>query len=157
MSNRKFHPFVTFAIIAGLLGLGVIIGMVVAPVRAQSMNDRMGFVDVKKALEEHPKRQSVLDQISAFEEAKRKELPSLGTEPTKAEIDQYVRKRDQILSEIDKERTRLIAPLIDDVEAKTKKLGEETGIDFILERGSVLYGGIDLTPKVINRLNGKLD
>jgi outer membrane protein len=153
MNKSRNQKLIALIIVAGFVALGIVVGMVVAPVRAQSMYNSMGYVDIQKALDEHPKRQSVYDQMQTFEKAKMEELPSLDTaNATKAQIADYLKKQNDILDEVQKERERLFAPLIDDVDNMTKAVGKEAGIEMILDAKSVLYGGIDLTPEVIRRL-----
>jgi outer membrane protein len=153
MNIMKKQQLSALLIISGFVSLGIVVGMVVAPVWAQSMYNSMGYVDIQKALDEHPGKQAVFDQMQTFEKAKWEELPALdATNPTKAEIADYLSKQNEILGAVQKERERLFAPLVDDVEKTTKAVGEEADIEMILDAKSVLYGGIDLTPEVINRL-----
>jgi Skp family chaperone for outer membrane proteins len=154
MKNTKNNPLVTFAIVAGLVSLGILAGMIIAPVRAQSTYANIGFVDIKKALDGHPRKQAVFDQIHAFEQAKMDELAALQaqTNMTDQQRQQLMEKLYQSRDEIDAERQRLTAPLIQDVIDATNAIGQESGIEVILEGGSVMYGGLDLTPLVIQRL-----
>ena len=154
MKNTRNNPLATFAIVAGLVSLGIMAGMIIAPVRAQSTYANIGFVDVKKALDAHPRKQAVFDQIHAFEQAKMNELAALQaqTNMTDQQRQQLMEKLYQSRDEIDAERQRLTAPLIQDVIDATNAIGQESGIEVILEGGSVMYGGLDLTPLVIQRL-----
>ena len=59
-----------------------------------------------------------------------------------------------IQAEVDAESRRLSEPLIEDVIDATTTIGEESGIEVILEAGSVMWGGLDLTPLIISRIQG---
>ena len=155
MRNARTHSLATFAIVAGLVSLGIAAGMVIAPVRAQSTYASIGFVDIQKALDAHPQKQAVFEQLRAFEQAKMDELAALQNQPnmTDAQRQQLMEKIYQSRDDIDAERQRLTAPLIQDLRDATNAIGQESGIEVILEGGSVMYGGLDLTPLVIQRLS----
>ena len=48
----------------------------------------------------------------------------------------------------------LTGPLEQEVYDAVMTVGEETGIEVIIDSQAVLYGGMDLTPAVINNLGG---
>jgi outer membrane protein len=156
MIKNKLQPMTTFLVVSVLVSLGVVVGMAITPARAQSPFTKIGFVDYKQALGEHPKRQGIYDQMQTYQKAKMAELPALdvSSSPTKAQIDDYLKKQSQITADIQKENDRLIAPLIEDIDKTIKEIGQEWGAEIILQGESVLYGGLDLTPEVIKRLQG---
>jgi Skp family chaperone for outer membrane proteins len=141
--------------VAGLVGLGVVAGMIIAPVRAQSTFASIGYVDVQTVLESHPQYTTVMQQIQSFRQAKYDEINALQQGATTDEQRQAVVQRiSQVQDEISNEGTRLTDPLIQSVIDTTKAIGQESGIEVILEGSSVMYGGLDLTPLVVARIQG---
>ncbi len=152
----EFRSFMPFLLVATLVALGVMAGMVIAPVKAQSTYASIGFVDVQEALASHPDLQNVLTQIQAFENARMDELASYQEldSLTEAERQQLMEDLYRVRDEVDQERQRLTEPLIQDVIDATTAIGEESGIEVILEAGSVMWGGLNLTPLIINHIHG---
>ncbi|MCX6646274.1 MAG: OmpH family outer membrane protein [bacterium] len=149
-------PFLSLLIIGLLVALGIATGMIIAPVKAQSTFATIGFVDVQKALAAHPDFQPVMTQIQAFEDAKIAELSSYENVDTMTDEQrqQLMTDVNRIQDEVSAERQRLTAPLIQDIVDATTSVGEESGIEVILEAGSVMWGGLDLTPLIITRITG---
>jgi Skp family chaperone for outer membrane proteins len=146
---------VMFAVVGVLVALGIVAGMVIAPVRAQSTYNTIGYVDIQKALQAHPKRQAVYDQIAAFQQAKMDELTAMqnqNTQMTDAQRQALMDKYYQAKDDIDAETKRLIQPLYEDIHTASAAIGQESGVEVIIDGGFVLYGGLDLTPLVIQRL-----
>ncbi len=152
----EFRTFMPFLLVATLVALAVMAGMVIAPVKAQSTYASIGYVDVQEALASHPDLQDVLTQIQAFEDARTDELSSYQEldSLTEAERQQMVEDLYRVRDEVDRERQRLTEPLIQDVIDATTAIGEESGIEVILEAGSVMWGGLNLTPLIINHIQG---
>ncbi len=148
---RQIGPFVMVGL---LVALGIATGMIIAPVRAQSTYASIGYVDVQEALSAHPDLQDVLTQIQQYEDAKLEELAEYGSleEMTEAEREQFMQDIYRIQDEVDAERQRLTEPLIQDVIDATTAIGHESGIEVILEAGAVMWGGLNLTPLIVEQL-----
>lgn len=152
----EFRSFIPFLLASTLVALAVMAGMVIAPVKAQSTYASIGYVDVQEALASHPDLQNVLAQIQAFEDARMDELSSYQDldSLTDTERQQLMDDLYRLRDEVDQERQRLTEPLIQDVIDATTAIGEESGIEIILEAGSVMWGGLNLTPLIINHIQG---
>lgn len=156
MNKRIDKTFISTVVIGGLVALGVVTGMVIAPVRAQSTYATIGYVNIQDALSAHPDLQPVLTQIQAYEDVRLDELSgyedleSMTEEERRQMMDDLYR----IQEEVDQERQRLTEPLIQDVIDATTAVGEESGIEIILEAGAVMWGGLNLTPLIVQRIQG---
>jgi len=151
----NMKPVVSLGLIAFIVSLGVMTGMIIAPTMAQSTYASIGYVDVEQAIESHPDLQNVMTAIQAFEDAKFAELADqYGDMSSISDTDRQQLMNDlyQVQSEIDNEKQRLTEPLIQDVLDVTAEIGEESGIEVILEAGSVMWGGLNMTPLVVARL-----
>lgn len=159
MKNMIYRQQLTLSLVTGVMvAAGIAVGMVIAPVMAQSTYAKIGYVDLEKCISSHPKTQSVMAQINAFQKAKQEELKkefSSTNTLTDAQRQLLMERLAEVQKEVDAERKRLTEPIIQDVLNATKKIGEESGpsgLEVILEGGSVIYGGLDLTPEVIRRI-----
>lgn len=155
--NSQYNPILTACIVGGLVAIGIAVGMVVAPVRAQSTFASIGYVDVQEALASHPELDNVLAQMDMFEQGKIEELAEYQdrTDLTQAEREALMQALMNAQEEIDAELDRLTTPLIDDIEAVTSEVGLEAGIEVILEAGAVMWGGLNLTPEIVRRLQNQ--
>jgi Skp family chaperone for outer membrane proteins len=142
-------------IILGILvAAGIATGMVIAPVMAQSTYASIGYVDVQEALHAHPDLQNVLSQIQTYEQTRLDELSQYQDVDnlTSEQRQQLMEDIYRIREEVEDERQRLTEPLIQDIIDATADIGEESGIEVILEAGSIMWGGLNLTPLVVQRL-----
>jgi len=139
-----------------LLGLGIAAGMVISPAQA-SIDAQVGYVDSQQALRSHPQYQNVKAQVDRVKEQKLNELAgySNADQLTDAQRQQLMDDLDRIQGEIDAEAQRLFEPIIQDVLDATTEVGTESGISVIVEKDVVLYGGLNLTPVVIQKLTGQ--
>src|SRR5881628_3067624 len=120
---------------AAVVALLVLIGVVAwqsGPVLGQSFS--IGYVDMQRALDNHPRKASSEQALQEFFQAKQREFQqrakSLG--PVQ---------REELLSGLDK-----------DIRAAVEKVGRDRGVSIVLDRTVVLYGGMDLTDAVIAQL-----
>ncbi|HEX9744911.1 MAG TPA: OmpH family outer membrane protein [bacterium] len=151
------NGYVKTLILGSCIAVGVMVGMIIAPVRAQSAFASVGYIDVQAALQAHPDLQNVLDQIQVYEDSRKEELNQYTSQSTLTaeQRSQMMEDLYRIQAEVDQERTRLTNPLIDDILQATADVAEESqSIEIILESGSVMWGGLNLTPLVIDRING---
>lgn len=147
--GRRFPwLWVTIAIAVVVVATGV--GYVVwrgEPVLGQSFS--IAYVDLGKALDGHPRRASSERALQEFLAAKQREFSSRARTMTPAqrqELDrqiqeQFVRRREELLSGLDK-----------DIRAAVEKIAKDRGFTIVLERSAVLFGGTDLTDAVIEQL-----
>lgn len=138
---------------AAVAVLLILIGLVAwqsGPVLGQSFS--VGYVDMQRALDNHPRKASSERALQEFFEAKQREFQqrakSLGP-VQRQELDrqlqqEFVQKREELLSGLDK-----------DIRASVEKVSRDRGVSVVLDRSVVLYGGVDLTDAVIAQLTVK--
>jgi len=112
----------------------------------------IGYVDMQRALDNHPRKASSERALQEFFQAKQREFQerakSLGP-VQRQELDrqlqqEFVQKREELLSGLDK-----------DIRTAVEKVSRDRGVSFVLDRAVVLYGGVDLTDAVIAQLTAK--
>lgn len=121
-----------------------------SPVLGQSFS--IGYVDMQKALDSHPRRPASERALQEFFQAKQREFQqrSRSLDATqRQDLDrqlqqQFIQKREELLGGLDK-----------DIRATVVKVAKDRGISIVLDRTVVLYGGVDLTDAVVAQLTGK--
>ncbi len=136
---------------------GVVIALVVilglwagAPALGQSFS--IGYVDMQKAVDSHPRRAASEKALQEFFQAKQREFQqrSRGMSAVqRQELDrqlqqQFLQKREELFSGLDKE-----------VRQAVEKVAADQGMSIVLDRTVVLYGGTDLTDAVIAQIAQK--
>ncbi|HLA24544.1 MAG TPA: OmpH family outer membrane protein [bacterium] len=137
-------------VVALLVGVGFWVGLPAVPVLGQSLS--IGYVDMQKALEGHPRRSASERALQEFFQAKQREFQqrSRGLDAVqRQELDrqmqqQFVQKREDLLGGLDK-----------DIRGAVEQVAKDRGITVVLDRTVVLYGGTDLTDAVVAKLAGK--
>ena len=137
-------------VIVALAGVGFWVGLPAVPALGQSLS--IGYVDMQKALEGHPRRSASERALQEFFQAKQREFQqrSRGLNAVqRQELDrqmqqQFVQKREELLGGLDK-----------DIRAAVEQVAKDRGITVVLDRTVVLYGGTDLTDAVVAKLTGK--
>ncbi len=112
----------------------------------------IGYVDMQRALDNHPHKASSERALQEFLQAKQREFQQRAKSLTpvqRQELDkqlqrEFVQKREELLSGLDK-----------DIRAAVERVSRDRGVGIVLDRAVVLYGGIDLTDAVIAQLAGK--
>lgn len=135
------------AIGAGLLVIVVVAGVLVlrqAPVMGQSFS--VGYVEMQRALDNHPRKASSERALQEFFQAKQREFQERSKGMTafqRQELDrvlqqQIFEKRNELLGGLDKELRQAV-----------ETIAKQAGVTVVLDRAVVLYGGTDLTDAVI--------
>jgi outer membrane protein len=136
---------------AAVVALAVVLALWAgAPVVGQSLS--IGYVDMQKALEAHPRRSASERALQEFFQAKQREFQqrSRGLNAVqRQELDrqlqqQFLARREELFSGLDR-----------DIRQAVEKVAADRGISIVLDRTVVLYGGTDLTDAVIAQLTGR--
>jgi outer membrane protein len=134
-------------VIAALVVLAVWAG---APALGQSFS--IGYVDMQKALEGHPRKAASERALAEFFQAKQREFQerSRGLSAVqRQELDRQLQQ--QFLAR----REELFGGLDRDLRQAVEKVATDRGVSIVLDRTVVLYGGTDLTDAVVAQLTGK--
>lgn len=134
-------------VVIALVALGLWVG---APALGQSFS--IGYVDMQKALDSHPRRSASEKALQEFFQAKQREFQSRSrgmTAVQRQELDrqlqqQFLGKREELFSGLDKE-----------VRQAVQQVAADQGISIVLDRTVVLYGGTDITDAVVALVSKK--
>ncbi|MBI3998385.1 MAG: OmpH family outer membrane protein [Armatimonadetes bacterium] len=141
------------AIVAGLVVVVVVAaGLLVrqAPALAQSFS--VGFVDMQRALDNHPRKASSERALQEFFQAKQREFQERSKTMTAFQRQELDR---QLQQQILEKRNELLGGLDKELRGAVEVVAKVAGVTVVLDRAVVLYGGTDLTEAVIKQIKGK--
>jgi outer membrane protein len=151
------HARRTLRTVAAAVGVAVVIAAVVLlgrsgapPVFGQSFV--IGFVDMQRALDAHPRKAASERALQEFFQAKQREFAQRARGLTPEQRQQLDR---QLQQQIIQKRQELLGGLDRDLRAAVEQVARAENVSIVLERSVVLFGGVDLTDQVIKRLTGK--
>ncbi|MDR7543810.1 MAG: OmpH family outer membrane protein [Armatimonadota bacterium] len=121
-----------------------------APALGQSFS--VGYVDMQRALDSHPRRASSERALQEFFQAKQREFQERSKGMTAFQRQELDRRLQQQI--LDK-RNELLGGLDKEIRAAVEDAAKQAGVSVVLERSVVLYGGNDLTEAVIKQIKGK--
>lgn len=61
----------------------------------------------------------------------------------------------QLQDRLAQKEREVMAPVLDKVTAAIKKVADSKGLTIVVDKQTVLYGGVDITDDVIKNLGGK--
>lgn len=147
--------------LAGLLLVGLLLG-------APSFADTIGLVDMQQLLSRYDAAKNAEEEFNKKQEAYQKKLDKHQEKIKKAKEknkkEDYIQELvDQMQEEMGPEqeqllryRAQLMGSLRQKVLAVARQVAKDQGVDVIVDKQAVLFGGYDITEFVIDRLN-KLD
>ncbi|HET7265050.1 MAG TPA: OmpH family outer membrane protein [bacterium] len=141
---------IAIAVIVVLAAAGLFVARSGTPAFGQSMT--IGYVDMARALDAHPGRASAESALRDYARAqvadaqqKMKTMSATQKQDLQRQVDQAIfKKRSELLGGLDK-----------DIRAAVDKVAKQQGVNVVLTRDVVLYGGVDLTDQVIKVVSGK--
>jgi len=112
----------------------------------------IGYVDMARALDAHPGRASAEAALRDYAQAQVADAQQKMKTMSAAQKQDLQRQVDQ---DIFKKRAELLGGLDKDIRAAVEKAAKAQGVNVVLSREAVLYGGVDLTDQVIKIISGK--
>ena len=112
--------------------------------------EKIGVIDSQKIVFQHPKLESVTQQLKVISQTKENEMKAAVDKETdqnkKMEI--YQTKRRELATE----EQRLMEPLFKESQIAVRTVAKVKGITVVIEKSAVYFGGIDITDDVIQEL-----
>lgn len=141
------------AVVAGLVVIVVVAAVLLlrqTPVLGQSFS--VGYVEMQRALDSHPRRASSERALQEFFQAKQREFQERSKGMTAFQRQELDR---QLQQQIFGKRNELLGGLDKELRAAVETVAKENAVTVVLDRAVVLYGGTDLTEAVIKVIKGK--
>src|SRR3990172_994997 len=140
------------AIGAGLVVILVVAGVLVlrqVPVVGQSFS--VGYVEMQRALDSHPRKASSERALQEFFQAKQREFQERSKTMTAFQRQELDR---QLQQQILEKRGELLGGLDKEIRAAVEQVAKQSNVTIVLDRSVVLFGGVDLTESVIKFVKG---
>ena len=141
------------AIAAGviiILGLaGALLWRQVPVAMGQSFS--VGYVEMQRALDNHPRKVSSERALQEFFQAKQREFQERSKTMTAFQRQELDR---QLQQEILQKRGELLGGLDKEIRAAVEQIAKQSNVTIVLDRSVVLFGGVDLTEAVIKFVKG---
>lgn len=141
-------------IAVGVIAILVIAGFLVVqkvPI-ATGQSFSVGYVEMQRALESHPRKVSSERALQEFFQAKQREFQERSKGMTAFQRQELDR---QLQQQILEKRSELLGGLDKEIRAAVETAAKQAGVTVVLDRTVVLYGGTDLTEAVIKQIKGK--
>ncbi|MGQ0568925.1 MAG: OmpH family outer membrane protein [Armatimonadota bacterium] len=141
-----------------VIAVGVIVIVAVAAVlvtrqaTALGQSFSIGYVEMQRALDSHPRKASSERALQEFFQAKQREFQQRSKGMTAFQRQELDRKLQQQILE---KRNDLLGGLDKEIRTAVETAAKQTGVTVVLDRTVVLYGGTDLTDTVIKTVTGK--
>ncbi|MGC8716545.1 MAG: OmpH family outer membrane protein [bacterium] len=118
---------------------------------------KIGYVDINKALEAHPDIDKARSALNSFalktKDDYQKQLDAAIKDKSANEAQQIKADYEAKLNAaVAKKWQDLLSPMLNDIEQATKNIAKAKGIDIVLKKDSIIYGGIDITDDVIKAI-----
>lgn len=136
--------------IAVVVIVGAALALRQVPVFGQSF--AVGYVEMQRALESHPRKASSERALQEFYQAKQREFQERSKNMTAFQRQELDR---QLQQQILERRNELLGGLDKELRAAVETVAKQAGVTVVLDRSVVLYGGTDLTDAVIKVIKGK--
>lgn len=138
------------------IGLAVVVavGLAVAlrQVPAFGQSFAVGYVEMQRALESHPRKASSERALQEFFQAKQREFQERSKNMTAFQRQELDR---QLQQQILERRNELLGGLDKELRTAVEAVAKQAAVTVVLDRTVVLYGGTDLTDAVIKVIKGK--
>lgn len=127
-----------------LLGIGYLIND--SLIRAGDDTSIIGFVSVQAIFQIHPEREKAEEALQ--QKALEMQL-KLEEEAKDLEVEDQQMLLQRYQQELGLYEQELIAVVIEEIEDTIAQVARDERVEVVLEASHVIYGGVDLTPKVI--------
>lgn len=136
-----------------IIGIGSLAyTQVVSPSASATPDSSIGYIDRDKVLDQNSK--IYLDAANEFNEyQKQVEADLQGKMAATADQAQQEQLQEEANQKLQAKNEELMKRLSDQVDAAAKEVGDAKGLSIVVDKNDVLYGGMDITEQVANRLN----
>lgn len=143
------------SIVTGLLFVGGVVAMGVTSVSNSSDKSQgssnIGYFDAKQVMsQDNPLYQKAGQEYQTFAQTTmtnaQQEMAAASDDATKQKIQQDANQKMQAKEQ------ELLKNIQDKTEEAAKKVGDAKGLSVVMEKSSVLYGGVDITDQVLRKL-----
>jgi outer membrane protein len=124
-----------------------------AAMAATSKGDKIGVIDSQRVVTSHRRFEAAMKELQTISRRKEDEARAAADkEKDDARKAQVIREKRM---ELAKEEQRIMEPLISEAQLAVRTVAKRRGLDIILEKASVYFGGVDITEDVLQEMRKK--
>ncbi|MBP3780787.1 MAG: OmpH family outer membrane protein [Selenomonas sp.] len=141
------------SILIALAFVGSVVAMALTqfgPNMVSAASSNVGVVDYSQVMNQHPKVQAASTEMQNAVQEAQKEFEEKSANMNDNEKRDYYTQTQQRLQQKNQE---LMEPITKSVEESVKKVAEQKGLSVVLEKGAVVYGGVDITQDVLKQVS----
>ena len=141
------------SILIALAFVGSVVAMALTqfgPNMVSAASSNVGVVDYSQVMSQHPKVQAASTEMQTAVQEAQKEFETKSANMNDNEKRDYYTQTQQRLQQKNQE---LMEPITKSVEESVKKVAEQKGLSVVLEKGAVVYGGVDITQDVLKQVS----
>lgn len=117
--------------------------------QAAASESAIGVVNYQMLVAQSPELQNVRTSMKAEIESAQKDFDEKSKSMNENEKQRYYV---QLQERIGNKEKELMEPVLKNVEAKIKKVADKKGLSVVVDKSSVIFGGVDITDEVAKEL-----
>lgn len=117
--------------------------------QAAASESAIGVVNYQMLVAQSPELQNVRNSMKAEIESAQKDFDEKSKSMNESEKQRYYV---QLQERIGNKEKELMEPVLKNVEAKIKKIADKKGLSVVVDKSSVIFGGVDITDEVAKEL-----
>jgi len=141
------------SVLIALAFVGSVVAMALTqfgPNMASAASSNVGVVDYSQIMSQHPQVQAASNEMQTAVQEAQKEFEEKSANMNDNEKRDYYTQTQQRLQQKNQE---LMEPITKSVEDSVKKVAEQKGLSVVLDKGAVVYGGVDITQDVLKQVS----
>ncbi len=151
--NKKQVKIISIVIAVLFIGSVVAIALTqTAPGVASAAGGNVGVIDYRQVMSQHPDLNTVEQQMQTAIADVKKEFEEKSAGMNDQEKADYYQ---QSQLRLQQKQQELVAPIEQSIQDAIKKVADNKGLQIVVEKTAVIYGGQDISQDVINRLGKK--
>lgn len=143
------------SIVIAVLFIGSVVAIALtqtAPGVASAAGGNVGVIDYRQVMSQHPDLNTVEQQMQTAIADVKKEFEEKSAGMNDQEKADYYQ---QSQLRLQQKQQELVAPIEQSIQDAIKKVADNKGLQIVVEKTAVIYGGQDISQDVINRLGKK--
>ena len=152
--NEKQSKIIS--VIISVLFIGSVVAIALTQsgnsVNAAASGGNVGVIDSRQVMSQHPDLPELEKQMQAAVEEVKKDFEEKSAGMNDQEkADYYGQSQERLRNK----QQELLEPLDNSIKAAVKATADKKGLGVVIEKGAVVYGGVDITADVVKNLAKK--
>lgn len=112
----------------------------------------VGYVDYLYLINHHPDTSGANEALKAERDQDKQQYDEKSaalSDPDKQALAK------QLNQQVEQKRQELLKPIAEKINAAIKEVADEKGLSIVISKNNVIYGGVDITADVLQKIGGK--